>query len=334
MWPFSKHSEAPVCVQMIYLFFICFCVLPLPCVDFDRLWWSKPGWWKWRRMWKRGKSDSNVKEDARRRRCCANDRDEWRQAGRKRDLIPSTTKTQHGNVPKFKSYIKTSHSRQRVGRWLSVFKTGRVRAKTVDDISPFLRLPLEVRELIYGQCIDDWSSVKPNKTLNENLPIPPYEPPISRTSRQIRDESINMFYKAWRFPLILHPTSQIPPFWEFEKVDWYGRLEHQKLSMIRHLKLYLCMRNVAFGCDAIVFDIDLNPFADGVQPQFETQLVNWRDGLSAQEQNVGKLHDKVAMRASQVVVALRRSGNLTPRDVYHLIPSPDELIELPTWQMF
>ena len=203
-------------------------------------------------MWK---SDAQVKqqEEARLAHRCADGRDEWRTWARSRDLIPR--KTKH---PKTRLWArKIVHEFCRPKNRLVARLRSSIGAS--QSQSPLMSLPPEIRELIYMYCVEDWHFTRPKRAHHTNsMALPPHEPPITRVARLIRLESLAVFYRTYRFPLIFHlQNNLLDP--RFVPVEWYYFLGPEKLCMIRHLQLHLCGKSNIHTriLDPIKINVDL-----------------------------------------------------------------------------
>lgn len=156
------------------------------------------------------------------------------------------------------------------------------------------------------------------------MPIPPHEPPITQVSKLIRTESLSVFYRKARFPLVIHlenvSTIPGPPY---TAVDWYEHLGPSKLCLIRHLELYLCLRNTnhARWRDPFVFNVDFEPSGNRVYWVYQHLNLSFSiaDGeplVASYEQDLlGKLLQKFRFVAHN----LGSAGLVSARDIYKFI---------------
>ena len=325
MWPFDKKSEPHSCCQIITILCVCGLILPLPCVDGDSDWlFDRPGWWKWRRMWKSDK-EVEAERQAKEARCCANARDEWRQWARNRDLIPPKVSGKHseeGILTRMKSVIASKYRR-------SSISSPRSKGKPAHH-SPFLSLPAEMRESIYYFYVDSWSESCERDDSDEGLPIPPYEPPITRICRLVRNESIPVFYSNWRFPIVMHSEKDsFPGGPNSHVVGWYLRLHPEKLAMIRHIQLHICMRKVGGfrARDYWRIGIDFNDKEGSpvmlMQPSLERDFLPVDCQAQRERMEIEWFGIKIFQRVPHVDKALSRTRVLTVQDLYGLIRRPE-----------
>ena len=272
-------------------------------------------------MWKR---DAKKEAEARSQqaRCCAQGRDEWRQRARNRGLIPQKTKSWRSSQWMRRLEYKLS----KTARSLAIRDDGN---NSIDPgyESHFLRLPLELREHIYRYYVLDWSSARLEHwgRRDPGEPIPPHEPPITQVSRLIRMESLRVFYRSARFPLIIHleKNSTIigPPY---SAVDWYEHLGPSKLCLIRHLELYLCLRNTihARRRNPFVFNVDFEPHGNRVYWAYMHLLYlsfSIADGEALVAPHEEDLLNKTLQKFQCVAQSLGSAGIVTARDIYKFI---------------
>jgi len=180
--------------------------------------------------------------------CCVEEREAWRREARTQGLLPFRS---GDTIPKSRV---TSLSRLRSllsagARRAIVMKTPLRPDGSVPVKIGFYDLPPELRELTYKEYIKAWGTQRltPFRLPRPNgepypssfyyKPIPPHEPPLMRTSRLIRKESLSVFYACYRFPIIAHPNRGAGPS---SMTSWFPRLDAEKLALIRHLEIHLC----------------------------------------------------------------------------------------------
>lgn len=107
---------------------------------------------------------------------------------------------------------------------------------TVDQqFGRFLELPTEIRKMIYNErLLEDEAEILYGTYRNDY--VPPVEPPVTRASRQLRDEALPIFYETWRFPLSC--TSYDPTNFYFKK-RWFDRLPGHKLAWVQTFMVHI-----------------------------------------------------------------------------------------------
>lgn len=163
-------------------------------------------------------------------------------------------------------------------------------------------------------------------------PIPPHEPPITRTSRQIRNESIRIFYLTWRFPLVIHPDLRASRFDVWHAVDWYDKLSPTKLRMISHLAIHLCMKEGVKslhqnrGDDALVFHIDLDRKKGNVAHLVQGQWMLYPEGpIDPIILHLKARLEVVLEKWSSIVAELGTEGLRNADDIYRFVPVAEDL---------
>ena len=273
--------------------------------------------WKWRRMWK-SDNKAEKEERIRRERCCANDRDDWRERARRQGLMPQN--------PNALRCVRQSRYwvRKSIIRFLRRF--GNTKLNNYLSYTPFFKLPPEVREQIYAYYMLDWSSAGLGRLINPSgqaarRPIPPHEPPLTRVSKLVRAESLHVFYRTARFPLIVHPTRSWGPLdLPFPVVDWYHFLGPGKLSLIRRLELHLCLRRSAAGiADSLVFHVDFEQNGNNVSlveaPWALDELCRGSWGSEHMQQFVNELF----LKFTSVAHGLGGAGIVSAKDIYQFV---------------
>lgn len=193
----------------------------------------------------------------------------------------------------------------------------------------FLDLPLELRELVYEHYMTEWSkhrltpfrlpspSGQPYPPEYYYKPIPPHEPPLTRTCRIIRKETCHLFYATHRFPVVAHADSS----GKLSTVSWYDKLEPARLRQIRHLEIYFCFemkdRENGFRIPkSLSFDVDYDPqFCPWWTMRNRDELK--RDGSVPYMEMMGEqqFFENQITKAAQAT-----RGELTARDVSKFVP--------------
>ncbi|KAK5109073.1 hypothetical protein LTR62_007529 [Meristemomyces frigidus] len=217
------------------------------------------------KTWRR----SGRSEEPHDTRCCIEERNLWRQIARRNNLIPPLSTTMQ--VAKPPSKLKR-----------------RSTVKQTSTPHPFnlLALPLELREEIYTFYLLDHATVRltpfqlpPIHTpgLDANYyykPLPPHDPALLLTSRQIRTEALKVFYSTYRFPVIIHfPNPEEENHrgaCDTDRIPWYHHLDPSKLKLIRHFELFYCfeadLRRLGVRqADAYILHLDLDPRRGGYE---------------------------------------------------------------------
>lgn len=257
-----------------------------------------------------------------RARCCANDRDEWRIWARQRDLIPPERKV--GMMARWiglaKQLFHSKPNRRRSEDRGEGVIIGR--ATSMNATFPFLGLPPELREQVYIYYMKGWSDTRiaHRSPRDPGIPLPPYEPPLTRASRLIRNESVPVFYRTARFPVISHPQPH-KNLWHttFDVVRWYDNLDPARIPLIRHLELHLCLRNSpSDSFDAMAFHVDLRPEGNEVYlpevPWIFHIPGHYRD--ARQEKELGRM---LLERFTLIADCMGSGGLVSAEDIYRFI---------------
>ncbi|KAK4555014.1 hypothetical protein LTR86_007780 [Recurvomyces mirabilis] len=205
--------------------------------------------------------------------CCAEERNLWRQIARK-----------NGIIPQLSGYIDPTSSSPS-DRKASISIRRKSRQHSTIPISPpvkpfnLLGLPLELRERIYyyyflhhgAQRLTPFRLPPIHTPKLHDLyyykPIPPHEPALTILSRQIREESLKVFYSTYRFPLIIHAPGSLG---HYAPVRWYHNLSPSHLAAIKHWELFFCFEAdlCAMGvrqADAFILNVDLDSRTGGFE---------------------------------------------------------------------
>jgi hypothetical protein len=98
----------------------------------------------------------------------------------------------------------------------------------MDSTSPFLNLPLELRERIYHFCsISPFSDPKAR----------PIEPPISQVSKQLRTESLPIYYSCYTLTIQTYVKCDFYGHCWLTTRKWYHHLPRHKLAYITHFRV-------------------------------------------------------------------------------------------------
>ena len=179
--------------------------------------------------------------------------------------------------------------------------------------------------------MEDWSKlrIKPKLPQDVGLPIPPHQPPITRVARLLRTESLPIFYKTWRFPLVIHPKldnrSQDPT----TVVDWYEHIDLDNLALIKHVELYICTEDDFIRPrNAFIFYIDFHQ--KGNKVHFYPLLLPPKifGGIPPSQQRVEDLHSRLVVKISSAGDELGPNGITTVGDLYRLVPDMEDTEEL------
>ena len=325
MWPFKRKPKIRPWYhpfELIQVF--CFITLMLgeaclPCVKVD-LWGSQKETWRWRRMWK---SDykAEQEEQIRRERCCANDRDDWRERARRRGLMP-----QYANVRRTTLCVRESRYWLRTWTLHLVYVFGDTRITHCRPEPHLFKLPPEVREQIYIHSILEWSSVGLGRQVNQfgqsaRRPIPPHEPPLTRVSKLVRAESLHVFYRTARFPLIAHPSrSWVPLNLPYPAIPWYYYLGPGKLSLIKHVELHLCLRRSVPGvADSLVFHVDFEPHGNTVSLVHAPWALNELSQGSWMAEHMQRFSEELLLHFRSVAHSLGSAGIVSAKDIYQFV---------------
>lgn len=325
MWQINQKFELPAWVApfewvQIFFFIILLCLqLCLPCLRID-FWGNENSTWKWRRMWK---SDGKVgkEERIRRERCCANDRDEWRGRARRRGLMPPKSSF-------LRTILRMRESRYRL-RTCTIRFIRRFASTGLNDYlseTPFFTLPPEIREQIYVYYMLEWSSAGLGRRVNQSgeatrRPIPPHDPPLTRVSKLVRAESLHVFYRTARFPLIAHPKRPWGPLdLPFPAVDWYHHLGPGKLSLIRHLAIQICLRGSAPGfADSLVFHVDFERDGNKVSLVRALWALDELHQASWMAEHMQHFADELLSHFRSVAHSLGDAGIISAKDIYQFV---------------
>jgi hypothetical protein len=192
--------------------------------------------------------------------------------------------------------------------------------------TPFFKLPPELREQIYVYYMLEWSSAGLGRQINRSgqaarRPIPPHEPPLTRVSKLVRAESLHVFYRTARFPLIVHPTRSwgaldLP----FPVVDWYHFLGPGKLSLMRHLELHLCLRKSAPGiADSLVFHVDFEQNGNNVSLVEAPWALDELCRGSWVSEHMQQFVDELFVKFTSVAHGLGGAGIVSAKDIYQFV---------------
>lgn len=217
--------------------FLCACMC-CPCIDSEWLLYGRRP--TFRKKHRPAELRQSRPSDA---ECCLAERDLWRKEARERGWLPAIQPRADAPQKSIKSRRGLSpNCEQEVGTSIVV----------AGGKSPFLELPFELREQIYLQYIALWGQqrITPFRVRIDEAeqlpdeyyykPIPPHEPPLNRVSRQVREESIPLFYSRHTFPFIIHTF----PGARSTAVHWYHELDQAKLRRIANWEIYVCFESV------------------------------------------------------------------------------------------
>lgn len=187
-----------------------------------------------------------------------------------------------------------------------------------------MQLPVELRELIYFWYFQCWSAeriIPRGIPRQHTIPIPPYEPPLTRISRLVREESIPIFYKTYRFPLVLHGYGHGSVLRPRNNSDWYDRLRPECLSMIRHIELFICRRGISGArFEAAIFHIDFSLTVLEVELVLPTAIDLYQCAADVERQGMYELINKVRARADTTARLLAARNTMTSGGLYGLAP--------------
>lgn len=264
--------------------------------------------------------------------CCAEERRAWRQQ------YGIQTQPAVEEKPRLKARLISRFSRRPSK---SPEQTPLPGKSLLDRI---LDLPAELREQIYISYLQAWGAQrltpyrlpsptgKPLPPGAYYKPIPPHEPPLTQVCRNLRVESLPLFYSTYRFPIICHLDHRGSYF----PVRWYENLDPDKLKAIRHIEVYFCLERGERECgfrtqNALSFDLDF----DAVRGTF-TVSRHVREGggfLEFQRECEQKRLEGHLLKTAAAMIEEGRVGNFTAEDFYGLVPPGvgDSSCVLPGW---